>query len=234
MPPAHLRHPYVAEDQIERLAAVEERERLRTAARGLDLLALELQHLAEHVEVVQLVVHDEDAAAAPLLRHNHGRFPPRQRGERKRERQDGALAAPALGLQRSAQARHHAPGHREPERALSGDAREGIEQAREVFLVHSLAGVADGDYDAAAILTRPDADRASVGHLLARVQQQASEDVRQLSGGSAHQRQGRHVGLDPHPGGIGLRPGHLQRSGEDGGEVERIAGAVAPPASEVL
>ena len=66
------------------------------------------------------------------------------------------------------------------------------------------------------------------------MQQQAPEDVRQLGGGPAHQRQGRDVGLDPYPGGIGLRPGHLHRSGEDGGEIERIARAVAPPASEVL
>jgi hypothetical protein len=66
------------------------------------------------------------------------------------------------------------------------------------------------------------------------VQEQAAEDVRQLGGRSPHQRERRHVRLDAHSRGVRLRPGHLHGSGEHRGQVERIAGAVAAPAGEVL
>src|SRR5205085_10293288 len=114
-----------------------------TAAGRLDTLSLELEHLAQNVEIVLLVVDDEDPAAAPFLLGSPRRFAPGRRGERKGEREEGAFAAAALGLERAAQARHHAPGDRKPQGALPGHARERIEEARYVVLVHPFAGVAE-------------------------------------------------------------------------------------------
>src|SRR5207248_8864476 len=118
----------------------EPRQRFGTAAGGLDVLSLELEHLAQHVEIVLLVVDDEDPAAAPFLLGSPRRFAPGRRGERKGEREEGAFAAAALGLERAAQARHHAPGDRKPQGALPGHARERIEGASYGAVVETVGG----------------------------------------------------------------------------------------------
>ena len=66
----------------------------------------------------------------------------------------GHLAAPAVRLQRSPEARHHAPGDGQSKRGLAGDAGEWIEEAGEVLLVHPFTGVLDGDDDATSIFPR--------------------------------------------------------------------------------
>jgi hypothetical protein len=66
------------------------------------------------------------------------------------------------------------------------------------------------------------------------MQKQAAEDMRQLGGRPAHERQWRHVGVDADARKVGLAAGHLHRAVEDGGDVDRMGGPIAPLARQIL